>query len=35
LEEEFCDLAARRIRAAVAGSLLRGISEQLSTPQMP
>ncbi len=28
LEEEFAELAARRIKAAVRGSVLRGISER-------
>ena len=35
LEEEFCELAARRIRAAVRGGALREISGRLSAPPMP
>jgi site-specific DNA-methyltransferase (adenine-specific) len=35
LEEEFCELAQRRIRATVRGSVLREISEGLSMPRMP
>jgi DNA modification methylase len=33
LEEEFCKLAARRIGAAVPGSVLREFSGQLWAPQ--
>jgi len=35
LEEEFCEIAARRIRAAVPWSLLHEISGQVSRSQMP
>jgi hypothetical protein len=35
LEEEFCELAGRRIRASVRGSVLREISGRLSTPHLP
>ncbi|MDQ3912472.1 MAG: site-specific DNA-methyltransferase [Actinomycetota bacterium] len=35
LEEEFCELAASRIRAAVRGNALREISGQLPAPLMP
>jgi site-specific DNA-methyltransferase (adenine-specific) len=35
LEEEFCELAQRRIRATLRGSVLREISGRLSVPPMP
>ncbi len=34
LEEEYCELAERRIRAVVRGSVLRNISGRLSAPLM-
>jgi site-specific DNA-methyltransferase (adenine-specific) len=35
LEEEFCELTQRRIRATVRGSVLREISGRLSAPPTP
>jgi site-specific DNA-methyltransferase (adenine-specific) len=35
LEEEFCELAGRRIRATGRGSVLREISGRLSAPHVP
>ena len=35
LEEEFCELAARRIKAAEKGCVLREISGRLSAPHVP